>query len=222
MPLQIQFGIEVVEREKIQPWIRQVHGAHIVEAGETPPVTPVEADGVFTFGRSRISVLTADCLPILLWDTEDPHLPKMALHCGWRGALAGIAQNGLAYFPRKKTIRVVFGPAIGVCCFEVRQDFFDAFSQQGKPTQDFSERRGERRFFNLIRFVRETDLRELEDSQFDSRWIECTHCSPKKFPSFRRDGRTTISLRTWIQNGSTEAPTHPTHPDSTVPGGATW
>src|SRR5437660_249999 len=67
-----------------------------------------------------VGVFTADCVPVLLADTECRIVG--ALHAGWRGTLANIADAGVramsALGGRPDRIRAALGPSIGVCCFE--------------------------------------------------------------------------------------------------------
>ncbi len=80
-----------------------------------------------------VGVKTADCLPILLEGISDDGeaVAVGALHAGWRGTVGGIAEKGvkamMALGVRGKNIRAALGPAICAECYEVREDFRDAF-----------------------------------------------------------------------------------------------
>ncbi len=98
----------------------QVHGARVVTVDEPGPVG--EADGLVT-ARTDLALLVtvADCLPIFVADLSAGVIG--ALHAGWRGVVAGIIEGGLAALvgagARPEHMRVVIGPGIGPCCFEV-------------------------------------------------------------------------------------------------------
>jgi len=54
-----------------------------------------------------------------------------AVHAGWRGTVAGVLTRALAGFAHRGSriadLRVVFGPHIGRCCFEVGPEVVEAF-----------------------------------------------------------------------------------------------
>lgn len=108
-------------------WMDQVHGVHVVErvAGESQAVP--EADAQWTQQRGvALTVLTADCLPVLLCD--DRASCVAAAHAGWRGLAAGVLQHTLASLPVDSArLQAWIGPAIGARAFEVGEDVLEAF-----------------------------------------------------------------------------------------------
>lgn len=92
----------------------------------------LEGDGLISAAPGRmVGVVTADCLPVLLADTRTHAVA--ALHAGWRGTLAGIAERGVAglrehYGSRPEDLVAAIGPCIGPCCFEVGGEVYDGFS----------------------------------------------------------------------------------------------
>jgi polyphenol oxidase len=88
-------------------------------------------DGAITNTKgAALIVLTADCLPIFLYDPE-----KNAIgiaHAGWSGTLEGIAKNVVKamkaeFMSDPSRILAGFGPAIRQCCYEVRGEFLVHF-----------------------------------------------------------------------------------------------
>ena len=68
-------------------WMRQVHGASVVEANA--PGEMGEADAAFTTVRGlAIAVATADCFPVVLQADRGVGVA----HAGWRGVAAGVVQ----------------------------------------------------------------------------------------------------------------------------------
>ena len=72
-------------------------------------------DGLVTsLNDCALSILTADCLPILFIDTVKRIIG--ACHAGWKGALSGIIQNTLIEMQKfgsnESDIRLIFGPSI--------------------------------------------------------------------------------------------------------------
>ena len=73
------------------------------------------ADAIITNQRNLpIAVLTADCVPILLYDKEKDIIA--AIHAGWRGAYKGIIKNVVKFMIKKgcksKNILAAIGPSI--------------------------------------------------------------------------------------------------------------
>ncbi len=108
----------------------QVHGDHV----EYATVTGVEADAVWTNKRGLcIGVSTADCVPILLTDGKR----IAAVHAGWRGTVKRIVQKTIneiaaqcADFQPEK-LSAVIGPCISLKNFEVGDEVYEAFKNEG-------------------------------------------------------------------------------------------
>ncbi len=169
--------------------VRQVHSSVILDAqyvGEDE-----EGDGLFLSRQAvgtGIAVLTADCLPVLI--VAPQHF--LLLHVGWRGLKEGIVQEGLnrlnSLYSDIKNIKILFGPFIKQCCYQVRMDMVGKLRERLPPQvieAGVVERDG-KLFFSLGTAV--TKLLELagvkaipEDPGF------CTSCSGL-FPSYRRGG----------------------------------
>lgn len=106
-------------------WLEQVHGIKVVEAAADGRVRT--ADGAITGQRGLpCTVLTADCLPILLCDKEGTQVA--AIHAGWRSLAAGIVPHAVARFSAPPgQIIAWLGPAISADHFEVGVDVLEAF-----------------------------------------------------------------------------------------------
>ncbi len=152
--------------------------------------TPYEADGIVTGEKGMpIFCFTADCVPVLLWDTENR--AAGAIHCGWRSSVADILKNALEAMAslgaEPWTIRAAIGPAIGACCFETDDDVPEAITawlggetgglfvrrEDGKTMVDLRLANA-RRLFQLGLPVMNIDLSD-----------ECTFCSHDKYWSHR-------------------------------------
>lgn len=109
--------------------MRQVHGAAVVALDAEPPEAP-EADALVTGASGlALSVLTADCVPILLVAPRPRAIA--AVHAGWRGTLAGVVERTVAALRDElhvppQTLYAALGPAIGGCCYEVEASIVDA------------------------------------------------------------------------------------------------
>lgn len=106
---------------------RQVHGIDLSEAYPDQPLG--NADGVYTrIPRLCIAVKTADCVPLLIADSQ--RRLAIAVHAGWRGLTAGIIVQAIA---RAKTLGInpsqlvaAIGPCIRTERFEVGPEVVEA------------------------------------------------------------------------------------------------
>lgn len=91
-----------------------------------------DCDGFVTAVPGVMPVIrVADCVPVLLAGLcADGSAVVSAVHAGWRGTVAGIPAEAVRLMVRAgaelSTVRAAIGPHIGLCCFEVGEDFADA------------------------------------------------------------------------------------------------
>ena len=74
-----------------------------------------KADAIITNQRNTpIAVLTADCAPILIYDSKAKMIA--AIHAGWKGAFKGIISKVIKFMIKKgcelENITAVIGPSI--------------------------------------------------------------------------------------------------------------
>lgn len=89
-----------------------------------------------------IGVSTADCIPILLYD--EPHHAICAIHAGWRGTVARIVEKAIAemktaYVTQPEHIKAQIGPGIHLESFEVGDEVYEAFAQEGFEMESISK-----------------------------------------------------------------------------------
>lgn len=194
---------EVVARNRAQvcqllpaapAWLRQVHGANVVDA-ETA-AEPVEADASTTITPGVVcAVLVADCLPVLLASRDGRGVA--AAHAGWRGLAAGVIQQTATTLRRRlgradAELVAYLGPAIGPAAFEVGPEVLDAMlerlpSAASAFVPGAADRPGKHRadLFTLARMaLAQVGIEAVAGGG------ECTHSDPARFYSFRRDGVT--------------------------------
>ena len=106
--------------------LHQTHSSIAIEAGDA---ARQEADALVSRQPGLIlTILTADCAPVLLADAEAGVVG--AAHAGWRGAVAGIIPStiekmiGLGAGPSNTT--AVVGPSIQQSSYQVGEDLRDA------------------------------------------------------------------------------------------------
>ena len=81
-----------------------------------------------------VGVSTADCIPVLLYDAA--HHACAAIHAGWRGTAARMAENAVramatAYGTLPVQIMAVIGPGISLENFEVGDEVYETFENAG-------------------------------------------------------------------------------------------
>ncbi len=81
-----------------------------------------------------IGISTADCIPIIIYDRAQH--AAAAIHAGWRGTVARIAQKTIRQMEQwcgsnPESLHAVIGPGISLEAFEVGDEVFDAFRQAG-------------------------------------------------------------------------------------------
>lgn len=166
----------------------QVHGTAVIIAGPEGWTERPKADAIVTADRSvAISVLTADCAPILFYDPEAQVIG--AAHAGWRGALDGIIGTTLAAMERlgarSSSMRAVVGPTISQRAYEVGPEFFETFrAEEAGFERHFAPGQGDRLHFDLPGFVL---ARLREAGVAEAAWVgACTYSDPERFFSYRR------------------------------------
>lgn len=92
-------------------------------------------DGVVTNQRQTcIGAFTADCIPIIFYDSE--HHAIAAAHAGWRGTVKRIGQKivrfmGDCYGTKPENLVALIGPGITLKNFEIGQEVYDEFANAG-------------------------------------------------------------------------------------------
>ena len=102
--------------------------------GTTKPKFDFGVDGLVTKTPALLlSVRTADCVPILLFDPENKVCA--AVHAGWRGTVDGIGENAvkemISHGSDPANILAAIGPCIGSCCYQVGEEVYRAFLEKG-------------------------------------------------------------------------------------------
>ena len=104
-----------------------------------------------------IGVLTADCVPIILYDEINKIIG--CIHAGWKGAISGIIENTLNKFKEineNNKIIAVVGPCIGYESYEVSLDFYDNFLKNSKENKKFFSKKDNKKFlFNLREYIKD-------------------------------------------------------------------
>jgi len=174
--------------------MQQVHGAQIARV-EAPGEAP-EVDGLVTaVSFLALSVLTADCVPILFLAPSRRVIA--AAHAGWRGTVAGIAPRMIESLKSGwgvgvTDVLVALGPAIGGCCYEVGLDVIDALEERWGTTVSgaVARRNGHKAMLDLRHANRDL-LRQAGVAEANITSVgPCTRCTPTDYFSYRAGGAT--------------------------------
>ena len=134
-----------------------------------------------------ISILTADCAPILFYDQKKKIIG--CAHSGWKGALNGIIKNTVKKFNELNSdnndLIAVIGPCISSKNYEVKKDLFDKFISQDKNNEIFFKLADdEKLLFDLRGFINKEILnlgiKNIENIEMD------TFSNKEFFYSYRR------------------------------------
>lgn len=172
--------------------LKQVHSGIVADIDDTSAANDaVEADAAITnLNGVILAVQTADCVPILVSDIEGSAVA--AIHAGWRGTAARIAETTILRMREKflidsKNLTASIGPHIGVCCYEVGNDVVQTMAN---PAVFESRPEWAKPHLNLAAANRQ----QLLDAGLPAKNIEvstlCTRCRADLFHSYRRDGKT--------------------------------
>ncbi|MGC8777550.1 MAG: peptidoglycan editing factor PgeF [Candidatus Caldatribacteriaceae bacterium] len=169
----------------------QVHGRRWLVVDKPLHERPL-ADALLTSQKGvYLGILVADCLPVLFVDVQNEALA--VAHAGWRGVALGIHLEVLramenVFGSRPQELFVGIGPAIGPCCFEVKEEVSELFARRdGRRVQE-----KEGRFFVDLAGVVEDELveRGIERKNLEVSGL-CTMCHEELFHSFRREKEAT-------------------------------
>ncbi|WP_103334401.1 peptidoglycan editing factor PgeF [Pseudotabrizicola formosa] len=167
--------------------VHQVHSADVVTVTGPLPVRP-HADALVTATPGvALSVLAADCQPVLFADSRAQVIG--AAHAGWRGAMGGVLEATLdameALGATRANISAVIGPCISQRAYEVGPEFFDSFiAEDPDNSRFFANGSGDRMVFDLpgygLHRLRQAGVGHAE-------WTRhCTYHDAERFFSFRR------------------------------------
>ena len=116
------------------------------------------------------------------------------IHAGWKGTVGRIGTKTILkmiddFNTGIRDVRVAIGPAISVCCYEVKEDVFNMSMVSVKDNKGLYEIRDGKIYVNL----KEINKRQLEE--IGVKYIDvcpyCTSCNNDLFYSYRKEGGTT-------------------------------
>jgi YfiH family protein len=171
----------------------QTHGTGvaIIDSSTRGKVLPA-VDGLVTAQNVMLAIRTADCVPVLLYDSVRGVIG--AAHAGWKGTYGNIVRNVICAMiklgAKNKDIRAVLGPHIQSCCYAVDKHRWEVFSQRYGQAGIQKDNRAF--FLNLQHIIR----LQLTTSGIYPAHITlsaiCTSCAHDQYFSFRKDSKDTF------------------------------
>ncbi len=178
-------------------WLNQVHGTAVYPVDTelaAQPATPPTADAAVTrLIDVALTVMTADCLPVLFCDRAGTVVATA--HAGWRGLCDGVLEQTVAVMQVPgQEILAWLGPAIGPTAFEVGAEVRAHFMQQDPAAANafvpstLSAPEDDKWFGDLFLLARQRLARVGVNQVYGGQ--QCTFRDPQQFYSYRRDGQT--------------------------------
>ena len=117
----------------------------------------IKADAIVTDQKKLpIAVLTADCVPILLYDSKKKIIA--AIHAGWKGSFKGIIKKVINFMLLKgckeNTITAAIGPSIQQNSYNVGYEFKQRYIKKNRSNKIFFKKKKNIIYFNLPNFVK--------------------------------------------------------------------
>lgn len=187
-------------KELIIPY--QTHGTQVLAINESYLQASKEQQHTMLQGIDALitrepgyclCISTADCIPILLYDRA--HESVAAIHAGWRGTVNYILGHTLdkmhaLYGTDGKDIIACIGPGISLPAFEVGDEVYEAFRDNGFRMEYISEWKPETHKYHIDLWA--VNRLQLLDFGVPSNQIEtagiCTFTQHEDFFSARRLG----------------------------------
>jgi YfiH family protein len=133
-----------------------------------------------------LTVLTADCVPILLYDPKQKVVATV--HAGWRGSQAEIVKKTVQkmnarFHCNAIDIEAGIGPSIGKCCYEVNKDVAQYFLHIPNVCKEKKDK--------YMLDLPTVNKLQLLDAGLKEKNIEmsniCTSCNVEDYFSYRKE-----------------------------------
>jgi YfiH family protein len=174
----------------------QVHGnsVFIVEDRGAGGPHQVEADAIVTnVPGVALGVLTADCLPILLFDPA--RKVAGAVHAGWKGTVKKVTTAAVEAFAKNfgsnpEDLFSALGPCIGPCCYRVDDEVTAQYKRTFGDWPGYLTKGPGSRLSILD--IRAANMDQLLNAGLVKENIStesvCTSCRNELFFSYRKEG----------------------------------
>ena len=175
--------------------LNQIHSNKFIYINEKSKIKKKPyADAIITNQKNLpIAVLTADCVPILIYDNKKKIIA--AIHAGWKGAYKNIVGKVTKFMLNKgckpKNIIAAIGPSISVKNYEVHTDFKKKFLKKNKKNKKYFVSNNKKLYFNLTSYVRselsQNKIKNIETIKIDTFDIKNKFFSARRALSLKHD-----------------------------------
>ena len=169
--------------------VKQIHSNKFIFLSKNSKIKnrSINADAIVTEKKKfPIAILTADCVPLLLFDKKRKMIA--AIHAGWKGALKGIINKVIKFMLKKgcsrKDITVAIGPSITQKNYNVKLNFKNKFIKKHKKNKIFFKNINKLIYFDLPNYIK-SQLKFNKISKIDMINID-TYDKKNNFFSARR------------------------------------
>lgn len=180
-------GFNIPEENLFIP--EQTHSDNVEVIDINKKVYP-ECDALVTSKKNvAIALNFADCVPIIFYDPVKEVIG--VAHAGWRGTVAKIGPKTIQkmndeFGSNPADIIVLIGPAIGKCCFEVKEDVLKQISESvnNETGEAISGMFADLKQINKIQLLA-SGVKKIYLSEY------CTSCQSGLFFSYRKENGNT-------------------------------
>ena len=138
--------------------LKQVHSSKVIYFKSYSNIkNRLRGDAIVTKVKNiPIGILTADCVPILLYEPQKEIIG--CIHSGWKGAFNGVIKNTIHKFKKLNSNLSELIVAVGHCnnkkSYEVKKDFYQKFIKKNLKNKIFFRKNSKNNYnFNLRYFV---------------------------------------------------------------------
>ncbi len=180
----------ITEDNLIYPEQRHTDTVDVAELGKT--YYPQADALILTNHEQAVFLNFADCTPLVAYDKKQNIVA--VIHAGWKGTVGRIGTKTILrmmdeFGTNIEDVRVAIGPAISVCCYEVKEDVFNMSMVSVENNKGLYEIRNGKIYVNL-KEINKRQLEELGVKHIDV-CPYCTSCDNDLFYSYRKEGGTT-------------------------------
>ena len=140
-------------------FVKQSHSNKFIFLKKTSKIKnrSINGDAIISDKKGLpIAVLTADCVPILIYDKKRKMVA--AIHAGWRGAYNGILRRVIQFMLKKgcepRNMVAAIGPSISKKNYEVKLRFKKNFIIKDKNNTKFFFTKKNKIYFDLKNYVK--------------------------------------------------------------------
>ncbi len=137
--------------------MNQTHSNEVKIIEKESGLIKVNSDAIVTTKDNlALGVLTADCAPILFFESKKKIIG--CIHAGWRGTINGIIENTFKKIKELggdiNKLTVCIGPCIDKKNYEVKKDFYNFFQKKSEKSDIFfSKGKNDSFYFDLRGFI---------------------------------------------------------------------